>query len=126
MLRNDTARDWIAALPSQGAALVSSALESVAGAQADDYVDADASHKALAAAELVAAAHKDERSRLTKEAADWCLRNDATIVHLTPLAAKAVRRVLTSSELLERWRGSPIGFPTWRAILGELLAILER
>jgi hypothetical protein len=122
---NDTAADWMAALESRGAPLVAGTLESVANADEEDYVDADAASEALAAAELVAAAHKDDRSRLPKALADWCLRNDADIVRLTPSAARAVRRVLSSSELVELWDEGDEG-AAWRESVEALIGMLER
>lgn len=119
--QNDSALDWIHEVVASRTTVLAT-LERVADAEADAYVDADDASAALAAAELVAAAHDRGDDRIPKKVAASLapLRDDARAVP-TACAMRAVRRVLASSELASLWADSE----DWRADVRELLLRLS-
>ncbi len=119
---NDTGLDWLADFESEGADALLDALEVVADADNDAYIDADEACCALAAAEIVAAIKRDDRSRLSEEArtALASYSDDIDADALQPLAAKAVARVKSDSELKELWEESD-DYDNWVADVEDLL-----
>lgn len=99
---NDAALDWSAELAkSDGLIAVIDALKPAMA----EAVDIDVGERALAAAEVVAAARgSGDRSRLPDSVnAFLAAREDEVTAALVQLARKAVRRVATASELREMW-----------------------
>jgi Domain of unknown function (DUF4259) len=118
---NDSALDWMGDLEDGGASLVGEALDAVADASDDTYLEVDECSAALAAAELVAAALGHGEGRLTEEGVAWLQRHreEARAIGATR-ARQAVERVYESSELRELWDEN--GNDTeWHADVRELL-----
>ncbi|WP_169796687.1 DUF4259 domain-containing protein [Chondromyces crocatus] len=121
---NDSALDWLLDLGSESD--LRAALEAVAEADANEYIDVDDASTALAAAEIVAAGYGKGLERLNNDARAWLASYPRALAQdLVPLAHRAVTRVLTSSELKSlREPGQEPQDNPWRANLGELLARL--
>jgi hypothetical protein len=101
---NDSALDWLGELREGDASLVRAALEAVADADEDAYLEFDECAAALAAAELVAASLGKGHDRLDKDAASWLPAHVATVQAVgAQLAHRAVERVFGQSELRELW-----------------------
>ena len=124
---NDAVMDWLEELGSGGVRRVRDALDTVADADADEYLDADDAQAALGAAEIVAAASGKGNDRIAarKELPTWITAHHEEFVEAdVALARRAVERVLTSSELQELWDdGGPEN--DWRVQVGELLRRLK-
>jgi hypothetical protein len=118
---NDSALDWLGDLTDGDASLVGEAIDAVAGANDDAYIDVDEASAALAAAELVAAALGKGEDRLNDGAASWLTNNRATVQGVGAARARlAVQRVFEHSELRELWDEN--GDETeWHADVRELL-----
>lgn len=116
---NDSALDWLGQLSEGEPSTVRETLENTV--VASGYIDVDDASAALAAAELVAAAHGKGDDRLSKKAARWLTANRAQLAAIdAELARRAVERVFASSELRELWdeAGEDSG---WQAGVRELI-----
>ena len=122
---NDSAFDWLGDLENEDASVVDETLALVANEAADEYLDVDAACAALAAAELVAAAHGKGTDRLCDEAAAWLEehRSDLDASSIV-LARAAVERVLLASELRDLWAESE-SHAEWQRDVNELIARLR-
>jgi hypothetical protein len=100
---NDTASDWLADLREGDPSLLSHALTAVTEADADAYLDSDECTPALAAAELVAAAHGKGEDRLNDDAREWLEAHRSEAAIDLGLARRAVERIFVRSELRELW-----------------------
>jgi Domain of unknown function (DUF4259) len=109
---NDDALDFTVDLQTDGVSAVRSALEEVALLGLDGYLEAPASERAIAAAEVLAAALGRPAPDLPPEITDWVSKGPRVDESLLPLAAVAMTRVLEESELKELWESSTDG-PTW-------------
>jgi hypothetical protein len=103
--QNDSALDWLAELEAGGVAALRSTLSRVADTDEEDWVDVDDGASAIAAAEIVAAALRPGRDRLTKAASTWLDAHQGSLVaEDLNLANRAVKRVLAGgSELRALW-----------------------
>jgi hypothetical protein len=121
---NDSALDWLDELGGADVSFVGGALDSVAGAEDDAYLEVDDASAALAAAELVAAALGKGDDRLNEDAVAWLKDNRAAVGAIgAARARRAVERVFNSSELRELWDEN--GADTeWHADVRELIARL--
>jgi hypothetical protein len=119
---NDSGLDWLADFESEGADTVLEALEAVSEADEDAYIDADDATCALAAAEIVAAIKSGDGSRLSEDARTALANysDDIDADALQPLAAKAVSRVKSDSELKELWEESD-DYDNWVADVEDLI-----
>jgi len=125
---NDDADDLVVRLESEGAGAIKAALEAVAGLGAQDYLEAPEASSAIAAAEVVAAAHDGDARQLPEEAERWLDQNRGSIKpRLLGLARRAVERVLTQSELKDLWEagGANPEFAQWAEGVRRLLGRLE-
>jgi len=97
--------DWLAELQTDGVSALRNALSTVAATDDDDEVDADDGMRAIAAAEVVAAALGQGRDRLTKEGVSWVDANaGALFAEDVTMAKRAVERLLEgTSELRDLW-----------------------
>lgn len=96
---NDTAADWILGLEDGDDSQVRAALDA-AGPAGKARVDTDTACKALAAAELVAAALGRGDDRLDDDAAAWLAKHRDAVRQLGAARAhSAVQRVYEGSEL---------------------------
>jgi len=124
---NDAVVDWLGELDEGGVDRVRNALETVADADEDEYLDVDDAQAALGAAELVAAASGKGEDRIEEheELTAWVTANrkDFREADVT-LARRAVERVLTRSELQELWDEGGTD-NEWRPVVGELLRRLR-
>jgi hypothetical protein len=116
---NDDARDFIAELQADGVWVLRSALEEVALLESDAYVAAPSSSRAIAAAEVLAAARGRPARDLPPEVADWMSRAPRIDDRLVVLASKAIARILDGSELKELWHASDEG-PPWESRVTDL------
>jgi Domain of unknown function (DUF4259) len=98
---NDDAVDWIEALvDGDDTTAIESALHEVTTAAANDYVNSNESRRALAAAEIVAAARGFPADELPEWAIDWVATHDVPRGYETvTLALDAIQRIATDSEL---------------------------
>lgn len=119
---NDDALDWLGDLEEQGPILVQDALEQIVALVAYD----DSCSAALAAAELVAAAHGRGDDRLNETAAAWLRGNRAEVATIDrKLAHRAVERIVTKSELRDLWsEGGDAS--EWESDVRELMHRLAR
>jgi hypothetical protein len=118
---NDSALDWLGDLTDSDASLVREALDAVAGADEDAYLEVDEASAALAAAEIVAAALGKGDDRLNEDAALWLKENRDAVQSVGAARARlAVERVFKSSELRELWDENGDG-TEWHADVRELL-----
>ena len=101
---NDDASDWVYELEETGdASFVVETLETVAQYE-DDYAEASACARALAAAEVVAALMNAGSSSLPNEVKQWVDQHRAIRgQEYAQTALRAVERVKTNSELKELW-----------------------
>jgi len=113
---NDDAQAWLPHL----ASLAVDDLEALLSRAADnaDYLEAPAASVAITAAEAVAAI------ALPKQITDWArearpTHGDNSIPHLASLAARAIQRVRTNSELKDLWLEAD-GLNEWSANLRDL------
>ena len=121
IFENDDAGDFVGELveSDNGWALVRRKLQAVADAGSDDYVESSQSSEALVAAECVATARGKASPQVDNEVLGWVQAHplkDAS--KLVALAAKAVRRVATKSELQELWDEQDA--TPWKAAVGDL------
>ena len=117
--QNDSALDWLSELEAQGASGLRAALTCAASTASDDYLDVDDGSAALAAAEIVAAAHSGKRERLTAAASSWLDAHAGAIsAEDVVWTRRALRRVLAdNSELRSLWAHEE----SWSNSVGELL-----
>ena len=122
---HDSALDWLEDLLEGGHPVVGEALDRVATAGDQTYVEADDCCAALAAAELVAAALGRGDDRLDEEALMWLQEHRDAIREMgTSSAERAVSRVYQKSELRDLWNEN--GPDTeWHADVRELLRRLS-
>ncbi|XXT17977.1 DUF4259 domain-containing protein [Sorangium sp. So ce429] len=121
---NDSALDWLHEVEAEPA-LVGAALDGVATADDQAYLEVDECSAALAAAELVAAALGRGDDRLNDDAAAWLQDHRDEIRGVgAARARRAVERVAQGSELRELWDEN--GADTeWHAGVRELLKRLS-
>lgn len=121
---NDDALDWISACTgSQGKTAIAATLEAALSA---DVVEAPDGAMAVAAAEVVAAAHGKGSANLPRALSAWLAHQPRTqIAGLAPLARKALARIgqPASSELAQLWSGKNDG--KWKEQMAELAARLR-
>jgi len=119
---NDDACDWIYDLEdSQDLALLE---ETIAEACADDYLEAPEASMAVAAAEVIAAL-SGKAGALPDEVLNWVKDRPPAPAALRARAVKALKRILTDSELKELWEENEDDFPEWQASLSDLLLRLD-
>lgn len=124
---NDDALDWVWELEdAEDFTVLEDALDQVASAEPDEYVEAPEAEEALAAAEVVAALLGKPLEELPEPVDAFLDRNkgkkpDADLVSL---AVKAVKRVQSSSELKELWEASDDA-EKWDEVVEELLSRLK-
>jgi hypothetical protein len=118
---NDDALDWLHALEgTRDETVVRTALANVAGAAADDYVQAPEAACAVAAAEVVAAAAGAPAPNLPDEVPEWLAEGAATVPpEWSELARHSVMRVREKSELRELW--DEAGARGWLESTADLL-----
>jgi hypothetical protein len=120
---NDAALDWLGELEGGGVDMVRNALDAVADADPEEYIDVDDASAALAAAEIVAAASGkgDDRVAKQKKLVAWIAahREEVRAADVT-VARRAVTRVIKSSELQELWDEGGAD-NEWRPLVDELL-----
>jgi hypothetical protein len=122
--QNDSALDWVAELEAGGPKALRDALSAVACAGVEDYVDVDDGSRAVAAAEVVAAAF-GLREVATQAVPAWLDAHRAALVDDDrDLARRALKRVLDGpSELRGLWEQDGADSP-WRAEVRSLLTAL--
>lgn len=124
---NDDALDWVWELEdAENFAVLELALEDVALAEAEDYVEAPAAEEALAAAEVVAALLGKPLEDLPEPVEAFLEQNRGKKPNadLIDLAVKAVKRVKKSSELKELWEASDDA-EKWDEAVDDLLSRLK-
>ncbi|MCL4266642.1 MAG: DUF4259 domain-containing protein [Anaerolineae bacterium] len=124
---NDTAVDWLYDFEANDFRLIDRTLASVAAMQAVDYLDADEACEALAAAECVAAAAGFPAANLPNEVIDWVSANSPIQVkpEYVRMAAAAVTRVRTQSELKELWAETD-DYEAWDTAVADLQTRLHQ
>jgi hypothetical protein len=121
---NDDAADWLSELEDRGVAAVSSVLEHVTQFAENGYLEAPEASRAIAAAELIAAARDGDLTRLSEAAKVELAKHQQSLISpsLRGLAHHATTRVLKQSELRELWEEGQEGV-IW---LKEMNSLLER
>lgn len=126
--QNDDALDWLASLEQEGAEQIRLTFSAVLQeATEDNYIEAPTACDALAAAELVAAAHTGMHDRLEPpmRALLEPVAGSITSGDTIELAKKCVRLVLSEgSELRELWEETK-DFDAWQADVSGLLQRLS-
>lgn len=124
VFENDAAEDWMGELLEEGRSpLIDQALRAVERGS----TEADDCSAALAAAEVVAAAHGWPVRGFPKDLKQWIIESDYRPPEPTKsLAIQAFRRVREDSELAELWKENPKEEKQWRAGLDDLLQRLQR
>ena len=123
---NDDAADWVYEFESSGRAAVAAALRRVSELADGKYLEAPEATTALAAAEIVAAAHDGDQSKLSDEA------RSAFAAHLQSLtgsldiatARRVVERIVRQSELKDLWEETDES-QNWLNEVNSLLARLR-
>jgi hypothetical protein len=123
---NDDAHAWLAKLASL--AVDDLHVPLVRAADNDDYLETPESSVAIAAAEAVAALRLAPAAVLPKEITEWVHQVTSqtagnSLPELVALAARAVYRVRTNSELKDLWLEAD-GLNEWSASLRDLEARL--
>ncbi len=124
---NDDALDWVWELEdAEDFAVLELSLEHVAAAEPNEYVEAADAEEALAAAEVVAALLGKPLEELPEPVEAFLERNRSKKPNpeLVSLAAKAVKRIQTSSELKELWEASDDA-EKWDEVVDDLLSRLK-
>jgi uncharacterized protein DUF4259 len=102
---NDDASDWLAEFchdPKEK--VISDTLSTIAGMNADEYLEGADSSVGLAAAEIVAALNGSPNPEMPSEAKECVSKLNVTAnPRLVSLALKVVERIKTNSELKELW-----------------------
>ena len=121
---NDDAQDWLWLLEEdRDGSLLRDTLAAVAAAKRNDDVDAPEATRALAAAEVVAAAAGAAPADLPDEARIWLTAHGTAVEDdLADLARAAVSRVRADSELRDLW--DEVGPADWLSVVDELAARL--
>ena len=115
---NDDAMDWVGGLtPDSGDAALRPALTAVA--EGHGYVEGPDCSIAIAAAEAVAAARGKPAATLPPEVAAWLQSGPHIARDLVDVARKAIRRVVTDSELKDLWEESESA-EQWREAMSDL------
>jgi hypothetical protein len=119
---NDDAQEWLTTLASLGVDDLQVPL--VRAADNDAYMETAESSVAIAAAEAVAALKQVPSPVLPKEIAEWVGRvtsqtTNTAIPEFAALAARAVQRIRTNSELKDLWLEAD-GLNEWSANLRDL------
>jgi hypothetical protein len=125
---NDEACDWAYELEEGGVTYVSDALSAIAKAKPTDYADAHDCCNAIAAAEVVAAMHGKGLKKLPEDVEAWISTKPKPNPSLKALAATALDRIGSNSELKELWdEGGSDSEHTkaWYAHLADLKARLQ-
>jgi hypothetical protein len=105
---NDNALDWRHDFEAWGSYAITLALNTVIGLPDDEYPGTTMACKAIAAAEVVAAANDGDASKLPETVSKALAVHRYAIdpITLLPRACSAVDRILWQSELKELWAGS--------------------
>ena len=115
---NDDALDWLGDLGDVES--LRSALQTVASAHADAWVEAPDCCAALAAAEIVAASRGAAAGDLPEHAVAWVERHGRRCTpHDAALAAAAAARIVAASELQELFDDSP-SKNEWHSVVNAL------
>ena len=125
---NDDALDFLVRLEG-GSAAIAEALEDVTALDAQDYLEAPEASSAIAAAEIVAAAHDGDASQLSETVQAWleAHRDSVSTPSLLALAHRAVERVLARSELKDLWEEgiADAQSEAWASGVRQLIGRLE-
>ncbi len=116
---NDDAADWLADFadaPDWSTVDAALALD-------DEYVEAPDASNALAAAEIVAAAHGRPSPRLALEISDWAAGQTDAASQRIATARDAATRVRDDSELRELWEETD-EFEDWKKSVDETISRL--
>jgi len=116
---NDDALDLTAELRADGVSVLRSALDEVVLLEPEGYLEAPSSSRAIAAAEVVAAARGRPALDLPSEVTGWMNQAPRVDDSFLPLASKAIARILDGSELKELWHASEEG-PAWESRITDL------
>lgn len=124
--QNEAAAEYAAEIAQDGAYALAEAFD-VALDPDNDYLEAEEGHRAVAAAETLAAVLTGDTAALTDAALRaWVQNTDpAEVVHLRPHALEALERVLgPGSDLPDLWEDSEDA-DAWREDIQRLRAALS-
>jgi Domain of unknown function (DUF4259) len=116
---NDDAQDFASELESDGTSAIRAAIEAVALLEPEAYLEAPASSRAIAAAEVLAATRGRPAPDLPPEIAEWASSAPHVDESLVPPAVVAMTRILEESELKELWESSTDG-PEWERRVADV------
>ncbi len=122
---NDDACDWVNELEqSSDLSVILKTLIEVAESSTEQYLESPEASYALAAAEVVASFKNSGGSILPKNVGMWIDNHKNLAVDpLRIIAARAVKRVKTDSELKELWEETP-DIEEWYSLIMDLEARL--
>jgi hypothetical protein len=117
---NDDASDWVYELEkAEGISFVEATLETITHSE-EEYLEASACARALAAAEVVSALKNAAGQSLPDTVKQWISSYHGSGERdYVQLALKAVERIRTNSELKELWDESD-NATEWRKVLHDL------
>ena len=121
---NDDALDWLGEFRAEGIQAAAAALADVLALKGE-YLEAPLASRAVAAAEVVAAASGRPGANLPDDLADWLTSHQVQQrAELLRNAAAALTRVMAESELRDLWADSD-EFEVWEATLRDVLSRLQ-
>lgn len=120
---NDDALDWLEAFTQAPTReMLRDTLDGILAE--DDYLEAPDCAEAIVAAEIVASLNARPSPKIPEDLRDWLATDHGLDAKsLTPLARKAMARIIAGSELQELWDQSD-SKAAWRAEMAELVARL--
>lgn len=116
---NDDALDWINELQAaDDASLIEETLKSILD-RGEEYVEAPEASRAIAAAEIIAAANNPTTPDLPEDAKQWIRLHPIKSKGITQLASRVIHRIKTASELKDLWELSDFGLE-WSKVINDL------
>lgn len=125
---NDDAADWVNEFDLQGEWAISSALNRVTKLSREEYLEAPEASAAIAAAEIVAAAHHGDVAQLSQAAQSAFLKQKSKLAPAAHVAAAAlaIERVMANSELRDLWHEGKLADTEGPKWVGDMRALLGR
>jgi len=114
---NDDALDFVETLKREGQAAIRATLENVTRLGAQEYLEAPEACAAIAASEVIAAAHDGKVSELPEDTRSWVQVHGSSLANtpLLELAQRALERIMVQSELKDLWEEGGMDNPLFMA-----------
>lgn len=116
---NDDALDWINELQEvDDSSLIEETLKGILD-RGDEYLEAPEASRAIAAAEIVAAANNTTTPDLPEDAKQWIRLHPIESKGIIQLASRVIRRIKTASEIKDLWEMSDYRLE-WSTVINDL------